>query len=48
MPKVIDNYVLEQKIGSGQFGDVFKGYNKDTRADIAVKVIRRDSLKGKQ
>ena len=46
MPKVIDNYVLEQKIGSGQCGDVFKGYNKDTRADIAVKVIRRDTLKG--
>ena len=25
MPKVVDNYVLERKIGSGQFGDVFKG-----------------------
>jgi serine/threonine-protein kinase ULK/ATG1 len=46
MPKVIDNYVLEQKIGSGQFGDVFKGFNKDTRMDVAVKVIRRESLKG--
>jgi serine/threonine-protein kinase ULK/ATG1 len=46
MPKVIDNYVLEQKIGSGKFGDVFKGFNKDTRMDVAVKVIRRESLKG--
>jgi serine/threonine-protein kinase ULK/ATG1 len=41
MPKVIDNYVLEQKIGSGQFGDVFKGFNKDSHTDVAVKVIRR-------
>ena len=28
MPKIVDNYVLERKIGNGQFGDVFKGYNK--------------------
>ena len=28
MPKIVDNYVLERKIGNGQFGDVFKGYDK--------------------
>lgn len=28
MPKVVDNYVLERSIGKGQFGEVFKGYNK--------------------
>lgn len=28
MPKVVDNYVLERSIGRGQFGEVFKGYNK--------------------
>lgn len=46
MPKVIDNYLLERKIGSGQFGDVFKGFDKDKNRDIAVKVIRRENLKG--
>lgn len=28
MPKTVDIYVLEKKIGCGQFGDVFKGYSK--------------------
>lgn len=47
MPKQVDNYVLERKIGAGQFGEVFKGYNKVNGQDVAVKVVRRDLLKGK-
>jgi len=47
MPKQVDNYILERKIGAGQFGEVFKGFNKNTGQDVAVKVIRRDLLKGK-
>src|SRR5690242_14383840 len=47
MPKQVDNYILERKIGAGQFGEVFKGYNKANGQDIAVKVVRRDLLKGK-
>ena len=27
MGKIIDNYVLEEKIGQGSFGIVYKGYN---------------------
>ena len=47
MPKVVDNYVFERKIGSGQYGDVFKGYNKNNGTDIAIKAIKRQHIKGK-
>lgn len=46
MPKVVDNYVFERKIGSGQYGDVFKGYNKLNGMDIAIKAIKRQNIKG--
>lgn len=48
MPKVVDNYVFERKIGSGQYGDVFKGYNKNNMQDIAIKAIKRESIRHKQ
>lgn len=48
MPKVVDNYVFERKIGSGQYGDVFKGYNKSDNTDIAIKAIKRENIKGNQ
>lgn len=41
MPKVIDNYVLEDKIGAGQFGDVFRGFHQETKQEVAIKSIRR-------
>ena len=46
MPKLIDNYVLSRKIGAGQYGEVFKGYDRVTNNDIAVKSIRRENVKG--
>jgi len=30
MPKIVDNFILERVIGEGQFGFVYKGYNKLT------------------
>lgn len=47
MPKAVDIYVLDKKIGAGQFGDVFKGYSKVDGSDVAIKTIRRDRVKGK-
>jgi serine/threonine protein kinase len=46
MPKSVDVYVLESKLGSGQFGDVYKGYSKVDGQDVAVKSMRRDRIKG--
>jgi len=47
MPKIVDNYVLERKIGEGQFGYVYKGYNNRTNEDCAIKMIKRQLIKGK-
>jgi serine/threonine-protein kinase ULK/ATG1 len=46
MPKAVDIYVLDKKIGSGQFGDVFKGYSKIDGTDVAIKTIARHRVKG--
>ena len=46
MPKSVDVYVLEAKLGSGQFGDVYRGYSKVDGQDVAIKCMRRDRIKG--
>lgn len=47
MVKIVDNYVLERTIGKGQYGEVYKGYKKDTGMDVAIKAVNRKNLKGK-
>jgi serine/threonine-protein kinase ULK/ATG1 len=47
MPKAVDIYVLEKKIGCGQFGDVYRGYSKVDGTDVAIKTINRSKIKGK-
>jgi len=46
MPKIIDKYILEEKIGNGQFGEVYKGIHQETLEVVAIKTIRRDMIKG--
>jgi serine/threonine protein kinase len=48
MPKTVDIYVLDKKIGSGQFGDVYQGYSKVDGEDVAIKCMRRDRIKGNE
>ena len=43
--KKIDNYVMEEVLGSGQFGDVYKGLNIITQEHVAIKTIKREILK---
>jgi len=47
--KKIANYVLETKIGEGQFGSVYKAYNCDDEdRTVACKIIGRQHLKDKK
>jgi serine/threonine protein kinase len=36
---VANRYIIENKIGKGSFGEVFKGYDVDTREPVAIKVV---------
>lgn len=42
--KVVDNYILLNVIGSGQFGDVYKAKRMDKEEYLAIKVISKDKL----
>lgn len=41
----MDNYIIISFIGEGSFGRVFKAKNKETHETIALKVIRKVTLK---
>ncbi|EAR94331.2 Serine/Threonine kinase domain protein (macronuclear) [Tetrahymena thermophila SB210] len=45
MSKVIENYVLKEVIGSGQYGKVFKSTHQKTGQVFAVKVIKLEKFK---
>ena len=38
---VANKYIIEKKIGKGSFGEVFKGFDKDTNQAVAIKVVCR-------
>eukprot|EP01017_Pseudomicrothorax_dubius_P031602 TRINITY_DN4053_c0_g2_i2.p1 TRINITY_DN4053_c0_g2~~TRINITY_DN4053_c0_g2_i2.p1 ORF type:complete len:569 (-),score=150.51 TRINITY_DN4053_c0_g2_i2:40-1746(-) len=44
MTKVVENYVLLEVIGSGQFGDVYKGKHITTDEVVAIKVLKLEKF----
>ena len=36
---VADRFVIEKKIGKGSFGEVYKGYDIETREPVAIKIV---------
>ena len=45
MGKIIEDYVLQEEIGSGAFGKVFKAYNIQTRETVAIKAISKEMFR---
>ena len=39
----MENYILQEKIGEGTYGVVYKGVSKKTGNPVALKKIRLDS-----
>lgn len=39
MVKVINNYTLIEKVGSGNYGDVYRALNTKKLGEFAIKVI---------
>lgn len=44
MAKIVQDYVLLEVIGKGQFGEVFKAKKQDSTELIAIKMIERSKL----
>jgi serine/threonine protein kinase len=45
MNKVVENYILQEKIGSGQYGNVYKAEHKTEHGFFAVKVMSVEKFK---
>ena len=45
MSKIVENYILQDVIGSGQYGKVHKARNMKTNEVVAVKVVRLDKFR---
>lgn len=42
------NYILGQTLGEGEFGKVKMGWKKDSQVEVAIKLIRRETLGNNQ
>lgn len=45
MSKVIENYILAEVIGSGQYGKVYKAKNMKNEEVVAIKVVKLDKFR---
>jgi serine/threonine-protein kinase ULK/ATG1 len=45
MNKIIEDYVLLEKIGQGQYGNVYKAENRKNKLTYAVKVMNVEKFK---
>eukprot|EP00919_Chromeraceae_sp_WS-2016_P072260 GHVR01170972.1.p1 GENE.GHVR01170972.1~~GHVR01170972.1.p1 ORF type:complete len:107 (+),score=7.62 GHVR01170972.1:33-353(+) len=45
MGKMIDNYSLNEQLGEGMYGKVFKAVHTTTKQEVAIKVIHSDKFK---
>lgn len=45
MSKVIENYILAEVIGSGQYGKVYKAKNMKNEEIVAIKVVKLDKFR---
>jgi serine/threonine-protein kinase ULK/ATG1 len=45
MSKVIENYILQEVVGSGQYGKVYKARNMKTDGIVAIKVVKLEKFR---
>ncbi len=38
---VANKFIIQNQIGKGSFGEVYKGYNKDSKEQVAVKIVKK-------
>lgn len=48
MTNLSSRYILDQKIGEGAMGEVYKAYDTRTERDVAIKVLPANSLQGQR
>eukprot|EP00731_Ephydatia_muelleri_P001211 Em0001g1211a len=47
-PRVLAKYNLKEVLGKGAFSEVVRGINKETAQQVAIKIIDKKALKGKE
>ena len=45
MSKLIENYLLQEVVGSGQYGKVYRAKNIKNESVVAIKVVKLDKFR---